>query len=73
MTRMGHSPFQQQPSGVHLRKIIYAVLCQAQKQGYIEGIQCSVKVQYHLDDILVSIIKTNPKWHLKKPYSKEGL
>ena len=73
MTRMGHSPSQQQLSGVQLRKIMYAVLQQAQEQGYTKGNQYSVEVQYYLDDILVSVIKTDPKQYPKIQHSKQGL
>ena len=73
MTRMGHGPFQQGLSGVQLRKIIYAVLQGAQEQGYIEGVQCTIKVQYYFGDILVSIVKTDPEQNSKNEDSKKGL
>ena len=73
VTRMGHSPFWQGLSGVQLREIIYAVLQRAQEQGYVEGVQCTIKVQYCLDDILVSVIKADPKQNPKNKDSKKGL
>ena len=73
VTRMGHSPFQQGPSGVQLRKMIYAVLLRAWEQGYIKGVQCTIKVQYYLDDILVSVVKTDPEQNSRNKGSKKGL
>ena len=73
MTRIGHGSFQQGLSGVQLRKIIYAVLQRAQGQGYIEGVQCTIKVQYYLDDILVSVVKADPEQNSKNKDSKKGL
>ena len=36
-----------------------------EEQGYIKGVQCTIKVQYYLDDILVSIVKTDPEQNSK--------
>ena len=49
------------------------MLQRAQEQGYIKGVQCTIKVQYYLDDILVSIVKTDPKQNSKDKDSKKGL
>ena len=49
------------------------MLQRAWEQGYIKGVQCTIKVQYYLDDILVSVIKTDPEQNSKNKDSKKGL
>ena len=42
------------------------MLWRAQEQGYIKVVQCTIKVQYYLDNILVSVVKTDPETEFQK-------